>query len=123
MFKVLAFITSFFMCVPYGHAMQCSQKIQSGKASWYGDNFAGKLTASGEIFNPDFFSAAHPNLPFGTVLKVVNDNNNRDVLVRVNDRGAFKKLNRVIDLSESAAIEIGMKSKGVANVSIFYCNP
>ena len=100
----------------------CAQKLEHGRASWYGSGFEGKPTASGEMFNPAAFSAAHPTLPFGTLLKVVNLSNNRNVLVEVNDRGNFSAMNRVIDVSEAAAIELGMKRKGIAKVAIFFCN-
>lgn len=99
----------------------CSEEIERGIASWYGPGFEGSLTKSEEVFNPAQLSAAHPDLPFGTILKVTNLRNHRSVNVRVNDRGAFSK-ERVIDLSQSAANEIGMIDAGTAPVAIFRCN-
>jgi rare lipoprotein A len=90
---------------------------QEGIASWYGIEFAGKLTASGEIFNPDDMTAAHPNLPFGTFLRVTNTHNGKQVIVRVNDRGPFAAA-RIIDLSEQAAERLDMIVTGTAPVIV-----
>jgi len=88
-----------------------------GDASWYGKKFQGKPTASGELFDMYAYTAAHRTLPFGTILKVTNLSNNKSVIVRVNDRGPFKR-NRIVDLSYQAAKEIGMVIDGTAEVSI-----
>jgi rare lipoprotein A len=88
---------------------------QEGIASWYGAEFEGRPTASGEIFDPSLLTAAHPSLPFGTVLKVTNKHNNRTVTVRVNDRGPFVAA-RIIDLSRAAAEVLDMLSTGTAPV-------
>ncbi len=85
----------------------CSEEIQRGVASWYGPGFEGALTKSEEPFDPAALSAAHPDLPFGTKLKVTNMRNNRSVYVRVNDRGAFGK-ERVIDCGNRACIHLQM---------------
>jgi rare lipoprotein A len=90
---------------------------QEGIASWYGGEFNGKPTASGEIFNDSQFTAAHPLLPFGTLLKITNRHNNRSVTVRVNDRGPFVAA-RIIDLSRAAAAELDMISTGTAPVIV-----
>ena len=90
---------------------------QEGVASWYGKEFEGKPTASGEIFNPDLYTAAHPNLPFGTILMVTNKQNMRQVTVRVNDRGPFVA-SRIIDLSRAAAEVLGIINTGTAQVTI-----
>jgi rare lipoprotein A len=90
---------------------------QEGVASWYGKEFAGRPTASGEIFNPDLFTAAHPTLPFGTVLTVTNKQNMRQVIVKVNDRGPFVAT-RIIDLSRAAAETLDMINTGIAHVII-----
>lgn len=82
-------------------------------ASWYG---SGRRTANGERFNPNGLTAAHPSLPFGTRLKVVNDGNGRSVIVRVNDRGPFAH-GRIIDLARGSARAIGMT--GTSRVEIF----
>jgi rare lipoprotein A len=91
--------------------------LQEGVASWYGGEFNGKSTASGEIFNDAAFTAAHPNLPFGTMLKVTNQYNNKSVAVRVNDRGPFVAA-RIIDISRAAAQQLDMIATGTAPVKI-----
>jgi rare lipoprotein A len=88
---------------------------QEGIASWYGGEFEGRPTASGEIFKTAQFTAAHPSLPFGTLLRVTNTYNNKQVVVRVNDRGPFVA-GRIIDLSQAAAEKLDMVSTGVALV-------
>jgi len=88
---------------------------QEGIASWYGPGFDGRATASGEIFDSSQFTAAHPFLPFGTVLTVTNKLNNRQVNVRVNDRGPFVE-SRIIDLSQAAARALDMITSGTAVV-------
>ena len=91
--------------------------FQSGTAAWYGKQFQGKKTASGELFDMNAFTAAHKTLPFGTVVRVTNLSNGSDVFVKINDRGPFTP-KRIIDLSHAAAKKIGMVSSGVAEVSI-----
>lgn len=88
-----------------------------GMASWYGGKFHGRKTASGERFNQNALTAAHPSLPFGTKVQVTNLRNGDSVIVRINDRGPFSK-DRIIDLSAGAARVIGVKSSGVAPVKI-----
>lgn len=88
-------------------------------ASWYGPEFHGKMTASGERFDMHSFSCAHRELPFGTVLNVTNISNNRVVKCIVNDRGPFVS-GREIDLSYAAAKEIGLIGPGTGNVKIDY---
>ena len=90
---------------------------QSGTASWYGPKFHGKITANGEIFNTNNFTAAHKTLPFGSIVKVISLENQKFTIVRINDRGPFAK-NRIIDLSMAAAKEISMLNKGVMRVEI-----
>ena len=90
---------------------------QQGIASWYGREFNGRPTASGEIFNDSQLTAAHPILPFGTMLKVTNQHNNKTVTVRVNDRGPFVAA-RIIDLSRAAAQQLDMLTTGTAPVII-----
>ena len=91
--------------------------IQSGPASYYGQKHDGKMTASGTSFDSQDFTAAHPWLPFGTVVRVTNLRNRRMVKVRVTDRGPHAK-SRVIDISTAAARELGMQRLGVARVSV-----
>lgn len=88
-----------------------------GKASWYGPGFNGKSTASGEKFKQSAMTAAHPNLPFGSVVRVTNLRNGKTVKVRINDRGPFVR-GRVIDLSRGAAKKIDMIEAGVVPVRV-----
>ena len=88
-----------------------------GLASFYGNDFAGRPTASGETFNPGAMTAASLSLPFGTLVRVTNRHNGRSVVVRINDRGPYVG-GRVIDLSLAAAGAIGMVGAGVAPVDI-----
>lgn len=89
---------------------------QSGMASYYGTE-SGSRTASGAHFNPRAMTAAHRSLPFGTRVRVTNRRNGRSVVVTINDRGPFVH-GRIIDLSTGAADVIGMRSSGVAPVSL-----
>lgn len=91
--------------------------VQIGKASWYGEDFHGRPTSSGEIYDMHKKTAAHKTLPLGTYVKVTNLSNNRDTIVRVNDRGPFIK-DRIIDLSYEAAKEIRLIGPGVAEVKV-----
>lgn len=88
-----------------------------GLASWYGPGFHGKATATGERFNKHDLTAAHPTLPMPSIVRVTNLVNGKSVVVRINDRGPFKE-GRIIDLSKSAAEEIGLKQMGVAQVRV-----
>jgi len=94
-----------------------SDFYQSGIASWYGDDFQGKATADGEIYDMHKLTAAHPTLPFHTVVEVENQENGKKVLVRINDRGPFLK-DRIIDLSLQAAQRLAMTDKGTAPVTL-----
>lgn len=93
----------------------------SGYASWYGPGFDGNYSASGEVFNQNALTAAHPSLPFGTRVRVTNVDNGESVVVRINDRGPYAH-NRVIDLSAGAARVIGLIQSGVAPVSLEVLN-
>jgi rare lipoprotein A len=88
-----------------------------GTASWYGQEFAGRTTANGEIFDPLLLTAAHRTLPFGTIVDVRNVKNNQTVRVRINDRGPFVG-DRLIDLSYAAADKIGMVADGKGEVDL-----
>ena len=90
---------------------------ERGTASWYGQPFHGRTTASGEAFDMYELTAAHPNLPFGTRVRVVRMDDRRSVVVRINDRGPFTK-GRIIDLSYAAAKKIGMLEDGIARVRL-----
>ncbi len=87
----------------------------SGLASWYGEEYAGRTTANGEIFDPNALTAAHRTLPFGTIVNVTNPANGRSVKVRINDRGPFIN-NRIIDISYAAAKTLDMIDVGVTPV-------
>ncbi|MCP4200636.1 MAG: septal ring lytic transglycosylase RlpA family protein [bacterium] len=90
---------------------------QSGIASWYGPGFDGRTTANGETYDMETMTAAHKQLPFGTVVEVKNRDNGRRTRVRINDRGPFVA-GRIIDLSKAAAREIGMLGPGTARVRL-----
>ncbi|MDO6720500.1 septal ring lytic transglycosylase RlpA family protein [Psychrosphaera sp. 1_MG-2023] len=90
---------------------------QQGIASWYGKKFHGHLTSNGEVYDMYAMSAAHKTLPLPSYVKVTNLSNNKTVVVRVNDRGPFHE-SRIIDLSYSAAVKIGVFDTGTANVKI-----
>jgi rare lipoprotein A len=90
-----------------------------GVASWYGEDFHGRATANGEIFDMHALSAAHPTLPIPSYVRVTNLSNNRSVIVRVNDRGPFYS-NRIIDVSIKTATLLGFLASGVAPVRVEY---
>jgi len=90
---------------------------QTGEASWYGDPFHGRQTASGEVYDMEQLTAAHQTLPFGTRVRVENLDNGRAVTVRINDRGPFVD-GRILDVSRQAARELGMIGSGTARVRI-----
>lgn len=92
---------------------------ERGKASYYGDRFNGKPTASGERFNQNKMTAAHPSIPFGTMVTVKNTSNGKKVNVRINDRGPSAP-GRIIDVSKGAAKKLDMIQAGVAPVEISY---
>jgi rare lipoprotein A len=94
-----------------------AKPYQVGKASWYGGFFQGRATASGENYDMYDFTAAHRELPLGTIVKVTNLSNRKSVIVRVNDRGPATP-GRIIDLSFSAARSLGMHQNGLQRVSI-----
>lgn len=91
--------------------------VQQGVASWYGPDFHGKRTSNGEIYNMYAMTAAHKTLPLGVYVKVHNEANGREAVVRVNDRGPFVK-GRIIDLSYAAAKKLGVVGPGTAPVRI-----
>ncbi|UHD44007.1 septal ring lytic transglycosylase RlpA family protein [Aureimonas altamirensis] len=92
---------------------------KAGKASWYGANFHGRLTANGEVYDMYHLSAAHPTFPLPSYARVTNKSNGNSVLVRVNDRGPFSH-NRIVDVSSKAADVLGFKSAGIADVHVEY---
>jgi len=94
--------------------LQC---IQRGVASWYGADIKGRLTASGERYDPQALTAASRIFPFGTELNIINLKNDQSVIVTVNDRGPYFG-NRIIDMSVAAAHELGMEEDGLADVCV-----
>ena len=92
-------------------------KTIKGKASWYGDYFHGKKTASGEKYNMYNLTAASKTLPFGTIVKVKNLANGKSVKIKINDRGPYVK-GRIIDLSRAAFEKIAPLGAGVLNVEV-----
>lgn len=88
-----------------------------GKASWYGERFQGRKTASGEPFDMYAFTAAHKTLPFHTIVRVIDPATRKSVVVRVTDRGPYSK-GRVVDLSWAAATDLGMVERGVIPVEL-----
>ncbi len=92
-------------------------QTQSGQASFYGGQFHGRPTASGEVYDMEKMTAAHRTLPFGTMIRVTNSRNGKSVVVKVNDRGPFVD-NRIVDLSFGAAKEIEMINDGVVEVTL-----
>jgi rare lipoprotein A (peptidoglycan hydrolase) len=92
-------------------------KTWVGNASWYGPGFDGKKTANGEKFDSEALTAAHPNLPFGAVVRVVNPRNGKFELVRINDRGPYQE-GREIDVSYRVARKIGLIHAGVNQVRL-----
>jgi rare lipoprotein A len=90
---------------------------QTGVASWYGEPFHGRRTASGEIYDMEAMTCAHRTLPFGTRIRVQNLDNGRSVTLTVNDRGPFVE-GRIVDVSRRGARELGMLGPGTAQVRI-----
>jgi rare lipoprotein A len=88
-----------------------------GNASWYGQDFDGKKTADGELFDSESLTAAHPNLPFGSIVRVVNPRNGKYELVRINDRGPYQE-GREIDVSYRVARKLGLVHAGVNQVRL-----
>jgi peptidoglycan lytic transglycosylase len=99
-----------------------SPAYQVGTASWYGEQFQGKQTASGEPYDMQDFTAAHPSLPLGTFVKVTNLHNGHAVVVRINDRGPVVD-GRIIDVSYNAARVLGFKDRGIQKVRLDLYHP
>lgn len=95
---------------PTGH-------VETGYASYYGNEFEGRRTANGERYDGDELTAAHRTLPFGTMIRVTHVANGRAVTCRVNDRGPHRK-GRIVDLSHRAAEALGMLREGVSKVKL-----
>ncbi|MEE8479159.1 MAG: septal ring lytic transglycosylase RlpA family protein, partial [Candidatus Neomarinimicrobiota bacterium] len=91
--------------------------IQYGISSYYADKFHGKRTANGEIFDMYGISGAHQTLPLNSIIKITNLENNKILVIKINDRGPFTK-NRIFDCSYGAAVKLGFISKGTATVKV-----
>ena len=102
--------------LPADNAEDQADEIGGGVASWYGREFAGRRTASGERFDPSEYTAAHRSLPFGSRVRVTSASG-KSVVVRINDRGPFHG-GRVIDLSQAAAAELGIVRAGSGRVQL-----
>src|SRR4030065_2856669 len=116
----VVFVVSLFVsscAMPSYRQPYAAGYVERGIASWYGEDFYGKPTSSGEIYNMFDLTAAHKLMPLGTVAKITNLENDQSVVVKINDRGPFVE-GRMIDLSYSAAREIGMAEKGLSRVEI-----
>lgn len=116
LFKLLILII-FVSCTTAVEEKKESLFEEEGLASWYGKEYHGQKTSSGEIFNMYDFTAAHRTLPFGTYVEVFSYETGKSVKVRINDRGPFLP-GRIIDLSYAAAKELGILSSGISKVKI-----
>lgn len=117
---LLMFLVAPVMEAPLvAHLNPPSRPIKSwvGTASWYGPGFHGRKTANGELYDSEAFTAAHPNLPFGSIVRVVNLRNGKGELVRINDRGPYEE-GREIDVSYRVARKIGLMHPGVSQVRL-----
>ncbi|WP_434035841.1 septal ring lytic transglycosylase RlpA family protein [Formosa sp. 4Alg 33] len=110
---IIQFIS--ILCIALSSQFALAQT--TGVASYYSNTFHGENTASGEKYNKDYLTAAHPTLPFDTLVIVTNLTNGESVVVRVNDRGPHTK-SRIIDVSEAAAKKLDLINQGVAEVKL-----
>jgi rare lipoprotein A len=113
----MTLLTLLLSVIPCSAGLNIEQPAVTGKASWYGKREQGKRTASGERFDRNKYTCASRTYPLGTLLMVKYPRKGTFVVVRVTDRGPFKK-GRVLDLSEKAATTLGLKSRGVDIVVI-----
>ena len=90
---------------------------ETGYVSWYGDQFQNKPTASGEIFDKNKMTGAHRSLPFGSEIKVINLENQKEAVIRINDRGPFNKA-RIVDVTEKVAEILDFKNSGLAKIGM-----
>jgi rare lipoprotein A (peptidoglycan hydrolase) len=107
---------------PQDNAKKHGHTVEVGTASWYGEDFDGRETASGETYNMYDLTAAHPTLPLGTWVKVTNLRNGRAVAVRINDRGPIVP-GRIIDLSYGAAMALNFGEHGLQRVRLDVVHP
>ncbi|MFH1738468.1 MAG: septal ring lytic transglycosylase RlpA family protein [bacterium] len=116
---VLCFVFAFLMvsCASGSKRYGRTKFPQTGIASWYGEKYHGRQTASGERYNMNAMTAAHPSLPFGSRVKVTNLENGQNAKLRINDRGPFVR-GRIIDVSYRAARKLGFVRQGLTRVKI-----
>ena len=98
------------------HMTETEALSEEVKVSWYGDKFHGRLTASGDVYDMNEFTAAHKSLPFGTQVRIINTRNNKAVIVTINDRGPYVG-SRKFDLSKAAFHEIATAGRGVISAT------
>ncbi len=115
--RILILILLTIAGLPEAFSQVSLGKTETGRASYYSTRFHGKKTSFGEVHKASELSAAHRTYPYNTMLEVTNLDNDKKVIVRVNDRGPYSK-NRLVDISKEAAKQLGMLSQGVGNVSI-----
>ncbi|HLI35259.1 MAG TPA: septal ring lytic transglycosylase RlpA family protein [Terriglobia bacterium] len=104
-------------CLPVCTRAAIHAGSKDGVATWYGDEFQGGLTASGEVYDKNGLTAAHPDLPLGTQIRVTNLKNRHSLILRVNDRGPYVR-GRLLDVSRAAARRLGFLNSGKAWVRI-----
>jgi rare lipoprotein A len=107
---------------PAGVATAQVRAVETGLASWYGEPFHGRPTASGEIYDQDEMTAAHPSWPLRSLARVTRLETGKSILVRINDRGPFVD-DRIVDLSHAAAAELGFVEAGLAEVRLENLGP
>ncbi len=112
-----SFKNTVFLILLFLYGTISAQSVEYGEASYYADKFEGSKTASGDLYKRNLLTAAHRTLPFGTKLRVTNVNNNKSVVVKVNDRGPHIK-GRIVDLSRKAMDILQGLNDGVINVKI-----
>lgn len=112
---IVAGLTGGCAYLPKGLAGLDAAAKERGIASWYGEGFIGQLTASGEVYDGETLTGAHRTLPLGTIVKVTNAQNGRQVRVRINDRGPYAN-GRILDLSHAAAVSLDFISRGTAPI-------
>lgn len=117
--KQFSLILTFILATMLSFA---DDKVMFGIASYYGDYFHGRKTASGEVYNQYKLTAAHKTLPLGTIVKVTNTQNSKSVYLKVNDRGPYIA-GRIIDVSTKAATILGFKHKGTTQVKVEVVKP
>jgi rare lipoprotein A len=115
--RILIIILLAFAWQPDAFSQVTLGKTEQGRASYYSTRFHGKKTSFGEVHKSTELSAAHRTYPHNTMLEVTNLDNDKKVIVRVNDRGPYSK-NRLVDISKEAAKQLEIVSQGIANVSV-----